>query len=260
MNFVWFAGNGALTLFAYPLIFAFEKTFSLVSDMSLLELSDTNSPLLRELAQKAPGTFQHSIQVANLAEEGILEIGGNALLVRAGALYHDIGKMKNPQFFIENQISGINPHDDLSFEESADVIIKHVKNGISLAKENNLPDELIDFIRTHHGTTMVGYFYKQYVASFPDEIEAAEKFTYPGPKPFSKETAVLMMADSVEAAARSLKSPTLENIDKLVESIINTQIDNEQFVNADITMKSITQIKKLFKKKLQSIHHVRVEY
>jgi putative nucleotidyltransferase with HDIG domain len=260
MNFVWFAANGALTLFAYPLIFAFEKTFSLVSDVSLLELSDTNSPLLRELAQVAPGTFQHSIQVANLAEEGILEIGGNALLVRAGALYHDIGKMKNPQFFIENQIFGINPHDDLSFEESAGVIINHVKNGISIAKENNLPDELIDFIRTHHGTTMVGYFYKQYVASFPDEIEAAEKFTYPGPKPYSKETAVLMMADSVEAAARSLKSPTLENIDKLVESIINTQIDNEQFVNADITMKSITQIKKLFKKKLQSIHHVRVEY
>jgi len=260
MNFVWFAGNGALTLFAYPLIFAFEKTFSLVSDVSLLELSDTNSPLLRDLAQVAPGTFQHSIQVANLAEEGILEIGGNALLVRAGALYHDIGKMKNPQFFIENQISGINPHDDLSFEESADVIINHVKNGISIAKDNNLPDELIDFIRTHHGTTMVGYFYKQYVASFPDEIEAAEKFTYPGPKPFSKETSVLMMADSVEAAARSLKSPTLENIDKLVESIINHQIDNEQFVNADITMKSITQIKKLFKKKLQSIHHVRVEY
>jgi putative nucleotidyltransferase with HDIG domain len=156
MNFVWFAGNGALTLFAYPLIFAFEKTFSLVSDVSLLELSDTNNPLLRKLAQKAPGTFQHSIQVANLAEEGILEIGGNALLVRAGALYHDIGKMKNPQFFIENQISGINPHDDMSFEESARIIIEHVKNGIEIAKEYNLPDELIDFIRTHHGTTMVG--------------------------------------------------------------------------------------------------------
>ena len=260
MNFVLFAGNGALTLFAYPLIFACEKIFLLVSDISLLELSDTNSPLLRELAQKAPGTFQHSIQVANLAEEGILEIGGNALLIRAGALYHDIGKIKNSQFFIENQISGINPHDDLSFEESADVIIKHVKNGISLAKEKNLPDELIDFIRTHHGTTMVGYFYKQYVSRFPDELEAAEKFTYPGPKPFSKETAVLMMADSVEAAARSLKSPTLEDIDMLVEKIINNQIDNNQFVNADITMKSITQIKKLFKKKLQSIHHVRVEY
>ena len=260
MNFVWFAGNGALTLFAYPLIFAFEKTYSLVSDVSLLELSDTNSPLLRELAQKAPGTFQHSIQVANLAEEGILEIGGNALLVRAGALYHDIGKMKNPQYFIENQMSGINPHDELDFEESAKTIIEHVANGIALAKENNLPDELIDFIRTHHGTTMVGYFYKQYINSYPNELESSEKFIYPGPKPFSKETAVLMMADSVEAAARSLKSPKKENIDALVETIINNQIDNNQFVNADITLKSITQIKKLFKKKLQSIHHLRVEY
>jgi putative nucleotidyltransferase with HDIG domain len=260
MNFVWFAANGALTLFAYPMIFAFEKTFSLVSDVSLLELSDTNNPLLRELAQKAPGTFQHSLQVANLAEEGILEIGGNALLIRAGALYHDIGKMKNPQFFIENQSTGINPHDELAFEESAEVIIEHVKNGIAIAKENNLPDELIDFIRTHHGTSMVQYFYKQYVASFPEEIEATDKFTYPGPKPFSKETAVLMMADSVEAAARSLKEPTAENIDRLVEGIINKQIDEEQFVNADITLKSITQIKKLYKKKLQSIHHLRVEY
>ena len=260
MNFVWFAGNGALTLFAYPLIFAFEKTFSLVSDVSLLELSDTNSPLLRDLAQKAPGTFQHSIQVANLAEEGILEIGGNALLIRAGALYHDIGKMKNPQYFIENQISGINPHDDMSFENSAEIIIDHVKNGILLAKENNLPDELIDFIRTHHGTTMVGYFYKQHIKNFPDELTAIEKFIYPGPKPFSKETAVLMMADSVEAAARSIKSPTKEKIDALVENIINNQIDQDQFVNADITMKSITQIKRLYKKKLQSIHHVRVEY
>ena len=260
MNFVWFAGNGALTLFAYPLIFAFEKTFSLVSDVSLLELSDTNNPLLRKLAQNAPGTFQHSIQVANLAEEGILEIGGNALLVRAGALYHDIGKMKTPQYFIENQISGINPHDDLSFEESARIIIDHVKNGIEIAKEYNLPDELIDFIRTHHGTTMVAYFYKQHISSFPDELASEDKFRYPGPKPFSKETAVLMMADSVEAAARSLKSPNVENIDKLVENIINHQIDQNQFVNSDITLKSITMIKKLFKKKLQSIHHLRVEY
>jgi putative nucleotidyltransferase with HDIG domain len=260
MNFLWLGANGALTLFAYPLIFAFEKTFSLVSDVSLLELSDTNNPLLRDLAQKAPGTFQHSIQVANLAEEGILEIGGNALLVRAGALYHDIGKMKNPQFFIENQHQGINPHDDLSAEESGEIIINHVKNGIDIAKENNLPDELIDFIRTHHGTSMVAYFHKQYVASFPDDLESSEKFTYKGPKPFSKETAMLMMADSVEAAARSLKSPNAENIDKLVESIINRQIDHNQFENADITMKEITQIKKLYQKKLQSIHHLRVEY
>ena len=260
MNFLLFASNGVLTLLAYPMIFAFEKTFNLVSDVSLLELSDTNSPLLRELAQKAPGTFQHSMQVANLAEEGILEIGGNALLVRAGALYHDLGKMKNPQYFIENQSSGVNPHDELSFEESAEIIIEHVKNGIAIAKQNSLPDELIDFIRTHHGTSMVQYFYKQYIASFPDEIEAAEKFSYPGPLPFSKETAVLMMADSVEAAARSLKTPSAESIDSLVESIINKQIDEEQFVNADITIKSITQIKTLFKKKLQSIHHVRLAY
>ena len=259
-NFLWFGANGALTLFAYPLIFAFEKTFSLVSDVSLLELSDTNNPLLRELAQKAPGTFQHSIQVANLAEEGILEIGGNALLVRAGALYHDIGKMKNAQFFIENQHSGINPHDNLSFEESAQVIINHVNNGVIIAKERKLPDELIDFIRTHHGTSRVGYFYKQYVASFPDDENALSKFTYNGLKPYSKETAILMMADSVEAAARSIKNPTAEKIDQLVEGIINSQIDDDQFVNADITMKDITKVKKLYKKKLQSIHHLRVEY
>ncbi len=260
MNFILFAGNGALTLLAYPMIFAFEKTFSLVSDVSLLELSDTNSPLLRELAQKAPGTFQHSMQVANIAEEGILEIGGNALLVRVGALYHDIGKMKNPKFFIENLNTGINPHDELSFDESAEIIIEHVKNGIIIAKANNLPDELIDFIRTHHGTSMVQYFYKKYVATFPDELEVSDKFTYPGPKPFSRETAVLMMADAVEAAARSLQQPTAESIDHLVESIINKQIDEDQFVNADITFKSITQIKNLFKKKLQSIHHVRIAY
>lgn len=259
-NFLLFGANGALTLFAYPLIFAFEKIFSLVSDISLLELSDTNNPLLRELAQQAPGTFQHSIQVANLAEEGILEIGGNALLVRAGALYHDIGKLKNPQFFIENQHSGINPHDNLSFEESAQVIINHVSNGILIAKENNLPDELIDFIRTHHGTSRVGYFYKQYVASFPDDEDALRKFTYNGLKPYSKETAILMMADAVEAAARSIKNPTSEKIDNLVESIINSQIDDNQFVNADITLKDITKVKKLYKKKIQSIHHLRVEY
>ena len=260
MNFVWFAGNGALTLFAYPLIFAFEKTFSLVSDVSLLELSDTNSPLLRDLAQKAPGTFQHSIQVANLAEAGILEIGGNALLVRAGALYHDIGKMKNPQYFIENQVSGVNPHDELEYEDSAKIIIEHVKNGIEIAKENNLPDELIDFIRTHHGTTMVGYFYKQHMKNFPQDLSSADNFRYKGPEPYSKETAVLMMADSVEAAAKSLKSPSLENIDVLVENIIDFQLEKNQFSNADITMKSITKIKQLFKKKLQSIHHLRVEY
>ena len=198
-----------LYVICLSIIFALEKTFSLVSDVSLLELSDTNSPLLR-IWLKGTGTFQHSIQVANLAEEGILEIGGNALLVRAGALYHDIGKMKNPQYFIENQVSGINPHDELEYEDSAKIIIEHVKNGIEIAKENNLPDELIDFIRTHHGTTMVGYFYKQHMKNFPQDLNSEDNFRYKGPEPYSKETAVLMMADSVEAAARSLKSPMLK--------------------------------------------------
>ena len=260
LKFLYFAGSGVLTLFAYPLIFAFEKVFSLVSDVSLLELSDTNSKLLRRLANEAPGTFQHSLQVANLAEEGIIEIEGNALLVRAGALYHDVGKLKSPMYFIENQSSGLNPHDELEFDESADIIINHVKNGIEIAHENNLPEELIDFIRTHHGTTTVHYFYKQFITNFPEEEVDIEDFTYPGPKPFSKETAVLMMADSVEAAARSLKEPNADNINDLVEKIIDKQIEQNQFVNADITLKEITQIKKLFKKKLVNIHHARVEY
>ena len=255
-----FTVSGVLTLFAYPIIFAFEKIFSLVSDISLLELTDTNSPLLRRLSDEAPGTFQHSLQVANLTEEGVLEIGGNALLARAGAIYHDIGKLRNPMYFIENQSLNINPHDELEFDESAEIIIKHVIAGIEIAKENNLPDELIDFIRTHHGTTTVQYFYKQFIANFPEKEGDIIDFTYPGPKPYSKETAVLMMADASEAAARSIKSPTAEHIDDLIEKVINKQIEQEQFTNADITLKEITIIKKLFKKKLVNIHHVRLEY
>ena len=255
-----FAISGALTLFAYPIIFLFEKVFSLVSDVSLLELTDTNSKLLRRLSEEAPGTFQHSLQVANLTEMGALEVRANALLARAGAIYHDIGKLKNPMYFIENQSSNLNPHDDIEFDESAEIIINHVLDGIEIAKENNLPDELIDFIRTHHGTTTVQYFYKQYIADFPDEEIDIKDFTYPGPKPFSKETAILMMADSSEAAARSLKNPTADNIDVLIEKVINKQINDNQFVNAAITLKEITQLKKLFKKKLVNIHHTRVEY
>jgi putative nucleotidyltransferase with HDIG domain len=255
-----FAISGALTLFAYPIIFLFEKIFSLVSDISLLELSDTNSYLLRRLSEEAPGTFQHSLQVANLAEMGALEIGANAMLTRAGAIYHDIGKLQNPMYFIENQSSNLNPHDEIEFDESAEIIISHVLDGIEIAKENNLPDELIDFIRTHHGTTTVQYFYKQFIADFPEEEVDIKDFTYPGPKPYSKETAILMMADSSEAAARSIKNPTAENIDALIEKIINKQISADQFVNADITFKEINQIKKLFKKKLVNIHHARIEY
>lgn len=260
LNFAFFAGNGFLTLMSFPLIYFQEKIFGLVSDVSLLELSDTNNPLLRELGQKAPGTFQHSMQVANLAEAATLEIGGNALLVRTGALYHDIGKIRNPLYFIENQSTGLNPHDELSFEESAEIIINHVREGIKMAKRYNLPDVIIDFIRTHHGTSTVMYFYKQYIKNFPEEEVDLEKFTYPGPKPFSKETAVLMMADSVEAASRSLSKPTHESIDALVESIISHQMETGQFENANITMKDIKVTKKIFKKMLTNIYHVRVQY
>ena len=175
-------------------------------------------------------------------------------------MYHDIGKLKNPMYFIENQSGSSNPHDQINFDESAKIIINHVLDGIEIAKENNLPDELIDFIRTHHGTTTVQYFYKQYISSFPDEEVDVKSFIYPGPEPFSKETAILMMADSVEASARSLKNPNSENIDNLIEIVITKQIQEDQFANADITLKEITQLKKLFKKKLVNIHHLRVEY
>lgn len=254
--------SALLTLLAYPLIYAFEKIFGFISDVTLLELADTNNKLLRELARKAPGTFQHSLQVANLAEAATDLIGGNALLIRTAALYHDIGKMEAPMYFIENQSTGLNPHDELSYEESAQIIIGHVTNGIEIAKKNGVPDNVIDFIRTHHGTTKTGYFYRMFMNENPDEDPevVAEMFTYPGPIPFSKESAVLMMADSVEAASRSLKEPNAENIEKLVEGIITNQANEGQFENADITLRDIRLIKKMFKKMLMNIYHVRIEY
>jgi putative nucleotidyltransferase with HDIG domain len=259
-DFAWFGVSAMLTLFSYPLIFIFEKMFGFISDVSLLELSDTNGKLLRELASRAPGTFQHSLQVANLAEEAIYSIGGNALLVRTGALYHDIGKMEMPMYFIENQAIGMNPHEDLNYDESASIIIGHVIKGVEIAKKHNLPEQIIDFIRTHHGTTITTYFYRSFQKDFPEEHIDIEKFRYPGPIPFSKETAVLMMADSVEAASRSLKKYDAESIDNLVEQIINKQIELQQFMNSDITFKDITTLKKIFKKKLMNVYHLRVEY
>lgn len=259
-NFVWIAVNCLLTLLSYPLIFFIEKTFRVTSDFTLMELTDFNAELLRDLSLKAPGTFQHSLQVANLAEAAIYKIGGNSLLVRVGALYHDIGKMDIPMYFIENQSTQVNPHDELSFDESAAVIISHVIRGIEKAKKFKLPDVVIDFIRTHHGTMMVQYFYNNFVKSFPDQIPNEDDFRYPGPRPFSKETAVLMMADSVEAAARSLPSHDQDAIDKLVEKIINHQIESGQFENCDITYREISSIKKIFKRMLTSIYHVRVAY
>ena len=250
--------NGLATLFVQPLIYLYEKLFGLVSDISLLELSDTNSRLLKELSDKAPGTFHHSLQVANLAEACANEVNANAMLVRVGALYHDIGKMENAQYFTENQITNINPHNELEPAESAAIIIKHVIDGIELAKKAKLPDRVIDFIRTHHGTNLVYYFYKKQLEK-EEEVSETE-FRYPGPLPFSKETAILMMCDSVEAASKSLKNPTFVMIDSFVEKIIDKQIDDDQFLNANITFKEIEQVKKVLKKKLTNIYHLRVEY
>lgn len=259
-DFVNYTVSAVLVLLGYPLIFLFEKIFGFVSDVTLMELADTNHPLLRELAEKAPGTFQHSMQVANLAEEAIRKVGGNHLLIRAGAMYHDIGKTDMPIYFIENQATGMNPHDELSFEESASIIISHVVRGIEKAKTHKLPDIVIDFIRTHHGTTKTGYFLTMFRKNNPDEAVDEELFRYPGPIPYSKETAVLMMADAVEASSRSLTTYDSDSIDTLVENIIEHQADQHQFDNSDITLKDITAIKKIFKKKLRSIYHVRVEY
>ena len=257
-TFIWFILSGLATLFVQPLIYAYEKLFGLVSDVSLLELSDTNSKLLKELSNKSPGTFHHSLNVANLAEASASEIGANAMLVRVGALYHDIGKMKNPTYFTENQSTGINPHDELSSKESARIITDHVINGIEIARKNNLPDRVIDFIRTHHGTSVVYYFYMQEKKDF-EEVDKLD-FSYPGPKPFSKETAILMMCDSIEAASKSLKEPTSTKIDAFVENIINKQIEEGQFLNANITFKEIESIKKVLKHKLANIYHLRIEY
>jgi len=257
-TFGLFVLGGLATLFVQPLIYVYEKLFGLVSDVSLLELSDTNTKLLKQLSNEAPGTFHHSLNVANLAEACANEIGANAMLVRVGALYHDIGKMKNPVYFTENQSSGLNPHDELSPIESAEIIINHTINGIEIAKKNQLPERIIDFIRTHHGTSLVYYFYKK--ASEIDSEVKIEDFQYPGPIPFNKETAILMMCDSVEAASKSLKEPTTTKIDSFVESIIEKQMSNGQFLNSNITFKEIQTIKKVLKYKLANIYHLRIEY
>ncbi len=259
-NYLLFAGSAILTLVSYPIIFIFEKLFGIITNVTLIELSNTNNKILRELSLKAPGTFQHSMQMANLAEDATFAIGGNPLLVRTGAMYHDIGKTLDPLYFIENQSTGVNPHDELTYEESASVIIDHIIGGIEKARKLKLPEQIIDFIRTHHGTRRTEYFYTLAKRdNLDDEIDESI-YTYPGPEPFSKETAVLMMADTVEAASRSLKVPDEESINNLVENIINKQIESNQFDNVNITFRDIKTIKKVFKKKLMNIYHLRIEY
>ncbi len=259
INFLPFVFSVLLSLLAYPLIYAFERVFGITSDVALIELTNTNNKLLRELAFKAPGTFQHSLQVANLAEAAIFKIGGNALLVRAGALYHDVGKMENPQYFIENQ-TGTSPHDKLPYEQSAQIIIRHVHKGIEITRKYKLPESVIDFIRTHHGNTRVDYFYQSFLKNSPEKFIDENIFRYPGPIPFSKETGVLMLADSVEAASRSLKNPDADSINNLVERIIDYKLEQNQLDNCDLTLKDLETIKLIFKTMLMSIYHVRVDY
>lgn len=260
LTFAPFIFSVLLSLLAYPLIYAFERGFGITSDVTLMELTNTNSRILRDLAFKAPGTFQHSLQVANLAEAAIFKIGGNALLVRAGALYHDIGKMDNPQYFVENQNKGTNPHDTLPYEQSAQIIIQHVNKGVEIARKNHIPEILINFIRTHHGNTRVDYFYQSFLKNFPEKFVDENIFRYPGPIPFSKETAVLMLADSTEAASRSLKEPDAQSISDLVERIIEYKLTQDQLSDSNITLKEIETIKLIFKTMLMGIYHVRIDY
>jgi putative nucleotidyltransferase with HDIG domain len=259
INFAPFVVSVLLSLIAYPVIYAFERVFGITSDVALIEVTNTNNKLLRELAFKAPGSFQHSLQVANLAEAAIFKIGGNALLVRAGALYHDIGKIENPQYFIENN-TGVSPHDKLPYEQSAQIIIKHVHKGIEIARKHQIPESVIDFIRTHHGNTRVDFFYQSFLKNSPEKFVDENIFRYPGPIPFSKETGVLMLADSVEAASRSLKNPDAQRINDLVERIIDYKLEQKQLDNCDLTLKDLETIKLIFKTMLMSIYHVRIDY
>jgi len=251
--------NGLLMLFVQPLIYIYERIFGLVSDVSLLELSDTNSNLLKELSDKAPGTFHHSLQVANLAEAAANEIGANTLLVRVGALYHDIGKLKSPMYFSENQTGTLSPHEELTPKQSAEIIINHVLDGVAIAQKNKIPDRIIDFIRTHHGTSTVYYFYKKQEELTPDKVNI-EDFRYLGPKPFSKETAILMMADAVEAASKSLKEPNINELQAFIDKIIDGKMAAQQFNSSDITFSEIETIKKVLFKKLVNVYQLRIEY
>ena len=256
----YFIVNGVLLLFTYPLLFLLEKTFGFTSNVTLVELSNINSPLLRRLSETVPGTFQHSMQVANLAAEAANRIGAKSQLVRTGALYHDIGKMENPVFFTENQSGGVNPHKNLSYEQSSQVIISHVTDGLKLAEKNNLPKVIKDFISTHHGKGKTKYFYISWKNEHPDEEPNEELFTYPGPNPFTRETAILMMADSVEAASRSLPEYTEETINNLVDKIIDSQVAEGYFKECPITFKDIATVKSVFKEKLKTIYHTRISY
>ena len=247
------------TMLAYPLIPLIERVFGFTSSIRLMELSDLNRPLLKKLSLEAPGTLQHSLQVANLSEAAASAIGANQLLIKVAALYHDIGKTTQPLWFIENQ-NGQSPHDESTELESAKIIINHVAEGVALAKKHHLPNVLIDFIKTHHGTTRVEYFYRNYLKNHPDKTVNLDDFCYPGPKPKTKEQTILMIADSIEAASKSLKNPTLEQVSDLVDKIIQYKIINEQLIDSELNFEELEQCRTVFKQLLKSILHIRVEY
>lgn len=258
--YLTFTLNAVAIMFAYVLIFIVEKLFGFLSSMTLVELSNINNPLLMEFSEKCPGTFQHVLQVSNLSVEVAKRIDANALLVRTGALYHDLGKMTNPMYYTENQFSGFNPLNEMSYEEAAQIIISHVTDGIRAAEHARLPRPIIRFIASHHGTSKTRYFYNSFKNKYPDrEIDEAA-FTYPGPLPATKEEAVLMMTDAIEAASRSLKTYDAENIDRMVEGIINGQIADGQFRNAPLSFRDVEVAKSVFKDKLQNIYHTRISY
>lgn len=259
-RYLIFLLNALLTLMAYPLIYIFEKLFHMTTNLTLLELSSTNTPALRELSRRAPGTFQHAMQVANISEDLINEIGGNALLAKVGGLYHDIGKIEAPLFFTENQNSDFNPHDELDYAESAAIIIQHVRDGLKLARKYHLPGSICDFIRTHHGTTYTGYFFAKQKQDHPDDYIDPNDFRYPGPMPYSRETAVVMIVDSVEAACKSLREHDEEHIDQLVDRIVLGKIEEGQLSQCNLTFGDIAQIRAMLKKQMQSIYHARIAY
>ena len=256
----WFAFSSVLIMLVYILVYIFEKVFGFISDVTLIEISDSNQPLLRKLAEEAPGTFQHSMQIANLAEEVILKIGGNPFLVRAGALYHDIGKIARPNFFIENQAAGLNPHDRLDYMKSAEVIIDHVKNGVKMAQKHKLPLPIIEFIATHHGTTKAKYFYLKHKEEHPDAEVDENQFIYPGPLPRSKEASVVMLVDGIEAASRSMKEKTHQTLKEQIDKMIDQKIEDRQLEVSELTFRDIEIIKTTLLEKLINIYHVRIEY
>ena len=254
-----FVANGVLLLLAYPLMFVIERTFGFTSNVTLFELSNTNKGMLRKMSEVAPGTFQHSITAGNLAAEIANRIGADSLLVRTGALYHDIGKMKAPVFFTENQV-GVNPHKGLPYKESARIIISHVTEGLKMAEKANLPTFIREFILTHHGTGMAKYFYINYKNEHPDEEVDVRDFSYPGPDPFTREQAILMMADAVEAASRSLPEYTEESIKGLINRMVDTQLEEGHFKECPITFRDIAVAKAVMLERLKSIYHTRVSY